>query len=104
MTTGAASAKEPDDSRIQAEGRSSNGVTIAVRLNDIRQSIDQATDHLSQHRFANAVAAIQAGERSHREAYSLLPADHASDARQALDLLHIELRLLNQRIRRAIGL
>ncbi len=104
MITGAGSAKEPDDSRIQPEERPPNGVKIAARLNEIRQSIDQATDHLNKRRFANAVAAIQAGERHHREAYSLLPADHASSARQALDLLHIELRLLNQRIRQAIGL
>jgi hypothetical protein len=76
----------------------------AVYLDEIRQCIDRAREHLKERRLSRAVGLVREGERCHRNAYAILVADSQRTERQALDLIHIELRLLHQRIREVMGL
>jgi hypothetical protein len=79
-------------------------VIVSVPLDEIRGCIEQATEHLKRRRYANAVGLIRQGERCHRETYAALENEGGQADRQTLDLLHMELRLLNQRLRRELGL
>jgi hypothetical protein len=79
-------------------------VIVSVRIDEIRGCIEQAADHLKRRRYANAVGLIRQGERCHRETYAVLENEGGQADRQTLDLLHMELRLLNQRLRRELGL
>ena len=79
-------------------------VIISVRLDEIRACIEQATAQLKQRRYADAVGLIRQGERCHREIYAVLENEGGQAHRQTLDLMHMELRLLNQRLRRELGL
>jgi hypothetical protein len=80
-----------------------DGDAIAVLLDEIREQMAIGSESLKYHRYVQAVEAAHKSELRRAEAARLLEQGGTTLQRQSLNLLEIELKLLNQRIRLAIG-
>jgi hypothetical protein len=81
-----------------------DGDAIGVLLDEIREHLTAASDHLKRHRYVLAVQSAHQAELRRAEAAALLADTLDTGRLQRLELLHTELKVVNLRIRLAIGI
>ena len=81
-----------------------DGDAIGVLLDEIREHLTAASEHLKRHRYVLAVENAHQAELRRVEAAALLTDSGDAGRLQTLELLHTELKVVNLRIRLAIGI
>lgn len=79
-----------------------DGDAVGLLLDEMRDRIEAGSHHLTEHRYVQALDDAFAAERCREEAKALMPAEPTPQG-QRWALLDAELRILNYRIRLAIG-
>ncbi|MDP9053185.1 MAG: hypothetical protein M3N93_02620 [Acidobacteriota bacterium] len=80
-----------------------DGDAVGVLLDEIRQFLSAASENLTRGRYVLAVEAAYQAEQRCAEAEALLVDADAPGRLQTLELLQTELKVVNLRIRLAIG-